>query len=320
MAGALCALVVVAQGQVDPARVIATVNGETIKGAEYYHRMEYLPGVGRFSGNRFAEMPPGFMTLDTLITEKLVLQLARSKNILPTDPEVEAELRNRLEENPRLLQDAIEGGLTKDDVTNQLRLELAQFKIVTYGITITDQEVEAHYNGHQPQFTIPKRVKLRLIAVPYVAKEDLKDKPDARLKVDADLKSGKTFAEVAKADSFDTSKAIGGDIGLLPLYTFPDEVKAELAKVKIGQATAWIKQGTAWVKYYYEDAKPEEKIPLTPALRRSIRRELMLVKGGVKNNLRDEMKSLRKAAKIEITEKDFADAYKKFVDQYLGGG
>jgi hypothetical protein len=46
----------------------------------------------------------------------------------------------------------------------------------------------------------------------------------------------------------------------------------------------------------------------------------MLVKGGVKNNLREEMKALRKAAKIEITEKDFADAYKKFVDQYLGGG
>ncbi len=297
--------------QVDPNRVIASVNGEAIKGSEYYHRMEYLSGVGRFVGNRFAEMPPGFMTLDTLITEKLVLQLAKQKGVFPTEPEVEAELRSRTETNPRYLQDMLEGGISKDDVNGQIRLDLAQFKIVTYGITITDQEVEDNYKQSQARFTIPKRLKLRVIAV---AKEEEK------APIDAALAAGKPFPDVAKQYSQDATKAIGGDLGLLPVYMFPDDTKKVLDATKIGQMTPWIKQGVAFVRYLYEDAKPEEKMPLTPALRRSIRRELMLVKGGVKNNLMNEMKTLRRAAKIDITEKDFADAYKKFVDQYLGAG
>src|SRR5438309_1536369 len=97
----VCVLGVAASvhGQVDPNRVVATVNGEPIKGEEYYRRMEYLPGVGRFSGDHFAEFPPGFMTLDQLITEKLVMQLAKQKGVAPAAPEIQEELRYRLEEN-----------------------------------------------------------------------------------------------------------------------------------------------------------------------------------------------------------------------------
>jgi parvulin-like peptidyl-prolyl isomerase len=305
----LVVVAAVAPAQVDPNRVIATINGEPIKGSEYYHRMEFLPGVGRFLGNRFAQLPPGFMTLDALITEKLVLQLAKSKGVYPSDPEVTAELMHRIEENPRYEQDAIEGGLSKEDLLGQIRVELAQFKIVSFGINITDQEVEDFFKKNPSRYTIPKRMKLRVIAV----------MADGKPKVDAALTAGRSFPETAKLYSLDLSKNSGGDLGLLPLYTFPDETKTILSSLKIGHYTDWIKQGdTAWLRYFYEDAKPEEKLPLTPALRRSIRQELMVVKGGIKNNLKDEMKTLRRAAKIEITEKDFADAYKKFVDQYIG--
>lgn len=307
---ALTGLVAFAIGQ-DPNGVVATVNGEAIKRADYYHRMEYLPGVGRFVGNRFAEMPPGFMTLDTLITERLVLQLAKSKGIYPTDPEVDAEYKHRLEDNPRYETDAKDAGLTREDLLLQVRLDLAQFKIVTFGINVTDQDVEDYYAKNPTKYTIPKRLRLRLIAVAA---------DDDKAKVDAQLSAGKPFGDVAKALSQDTSKSIGGDLGFLPDYAFPDDVRAKILAAKIGKSTEWIKQGQAWVKYFYEDAKPEEKMPLSPALRRSIRRELMLVKGGIKNNLRDEMRDLRKAAKIEISQKDFADAYKKFIDQYLGTG
>src|SRR4051794_21708042 len=103
-AGLMLALmgVSMAQNPVDATRVVATVNGVEIKGAEYYRRMEFLPGVGRNLGDGFAEFPPGFLTLEQLITEKLVLQLAKDKGVFPTDVEVKAELDYRKTKNPNL--------------------------------------------------------------------------------------------------------------------------------------------------------------------------------------------------------------------------
>lgn len=301
----------IAAAQVDPNRVVATVNGEEIKGAEYYRRMEYLPGVGRFVGNRFNEFPPGFLTLDTLITERLVLQLAKSKGVLPSDAEVEAEFRYRTEENPRLLQDALDFGLTKEELMSQIKLDVAQFKVVTFGINITDQEVDEHYRTNPTRFTIPKRLKARVIAVATDAE---------KAAVTADLQAKKPFADVAKERSRDVTQKIGGDLGLVPIYAFPEVAQAPLGTCKIGATTPWIKQGEAWTIYLLEDIKPEEKIPLTPSLRRSIRRELMVVKGGVKNDLKAEMRDLRKLAKIDIKSPEFADAYKKFIEAYLKDG
>ena len=56
-----------AYAQVDANRTVAVVNGEEIKGGEYYHRMEYLSGVGRIGNNGVNEFPPGFMTIEQLI-------------------------------------------------------------------------------------------------------------------------------------------------------------------------------------------------------------------------------------------------------------
>ncbi|MBS1719446.1 MAG: SurA N-terminal domain-containing protein [Armatimonadetes bacterium] len=309
----LCALASVSVGQVDPARVVAVVNGEEIKGAEYYRRMEFLPGVGRFLGNRFAEMPPGFMTLDELISEKLVLQLAKKLEVSPSDAEIEAELRYRLEQSPNFLKEFTDNGISKDDVKNLLKLELAKFKIVTKGITFTDAEVTDHYTKNISRFTIPKRYQLSVIAV---SNEDLKKK------VDAGLAAGKSFEDVAKEFSEDLTKRIGGDLGLLPDYALMDPVREALNGVKIGGVTKWLQIGPAWAKYKFVDAKAAEKMPLTPSLREKIRREQMLVRGSIKNDLKKLMNQARKDAVVDIKSKEFADIYKKFIDQVLkdGGG
>lgn len=302
-----------ALGQVDANRVVATVNGEEIRGAEYYRRMEFLPGVGRFSGNRFAEMPPGFMTLDQLITERLILQLARKKGVFPTDLEVQQEVTFRTQDNPNFIKQTEEAGLTREDVNHQIRVDLAQFKLATFGVNVTDQEVEQQYRTQPARYTVPKRLKLRLIAVAT---------DEAVRTVDADLAANKPFADVARTRSEDVSKPIGGDMGWVPVDALPSQVRAVVDPLKIGSSSAWIKQGTANVKYYLEDVRAEEKLQLTPALRRSIRREMMLQRGSVRNDIKKEMRDLRRQAAVDIKQKEFADAYRKFIEAYLkeGGG
>ncbi len=302
------------QNMVDPNRVVVIVNGEEIKGAEYYRRMEYLSGVGTQSAAGFSEFPPGFITIQQIINERLIFALAKDKGIYPTDAEVQEELNIRQGDNPKLLEDWIASGGNTEDLKYQLRVQIAQFKIQTFGITMTDTQVENDYKTRPDTYKIPKQYKLRVIVVPT---------SDETKAVDQELASGKTFADVAKAKSVDITKNIGGEFGTVPIYKLATETQTALAETKIGQATKWLTttpdggQG-AYLKFLLEDVIPEKKMELDAKLRRMIRRQLMMDKGRIKNpNVVKELDAIRIKAKIDIKQPEFADAYQKFMKAYL---
>lgn len=302
-------------GQVDSARVVATVNGEEIKGGEYYRRMEFLPGVAKQMGRTFAEFPPGFLTIEQLITERLVFQLAKEKGALPTDLEVDAELKARQEDNPQYLEQWTSTGRSLEELKYQVRYELTQFKIQTFGVTITNQEVDAHYKSAIAQYTLPESAKLRVIVVQSEADRDT---------VDASLKSGKAFAEVAKQYSKDVSRAQGGEYGTVPYGYLNSEVRTAVKAVKIGQTTQWLSTKTdgtsTYLKFLLEDVVPAKTMPLDAKLRRNIRRTLMMNIGKNKNDIQKEMVAIRQKAKIDIKQAEFAEAYRKFIEAYLKQG
>jgi len=146
-----------------------TVNGEEVKGADYYRRMEFLPGVGKRMGAGFTEVPPGLLTIDQMVTDLLILQLAKEKGVYPSDIEVTAEMADRNRDNPDLLDIWKNSGRTEDELKNTIRIEMAQFKIVTFGITVTDQEIDRIYKERASEFLIPKQYKLSVVVVVSVA-------------------------------------------------------------------------------------------------------------------------------------------------------
>ncbi|MFI5386313.1 MAG: peptidyl-prolyl cis-trans isomerase [Fimbriimonadales bacterium] len=321
-AGLVLAAVGIAIGQVDPQRVVATVNGVDIKGAEYYRRMEFLPGVGRNLGESFAEFPPGFLTLEQLITEKLVFQLAKDKDVMPTEPEVQDELRYRLGRNPKLLDDWVAAGRTRAELEYEVKFDLAQFKILTAGITVTDQEVEKYYKDFPTTFTVPAQASLRVIVVRTQADADA---------VDQELAAGKAFADVAKAHSADVTAARGGDYGTVPVTYLSPQVSKAVQTIKVGATTQWFSAtpnpnagpDVAKFKFLLEKFVQPVLQTLDADLRRQIRQQIMMENGKKKNNIKKELNALRAKATIDIKEKGFSDAYKKFMDAYLkasGGG
>lgn len=297
----LCSL---ASAQVDPNRTVAVVNGEEIKGAEYYRRMEFLPGVGRRVGNSIAEATPGFLTIDTLINERLLFQLAKEKGISVNDAEVQSELQKRQAENPTLLQNWLANGRTQEELLYLLRVEIVQFKLQTNGITITDQEVEKFYKDNPTRFTTLKSVQVRVIAV---------DTEELKKTVDDALAAGQKFPDVAQQHSIDLSKAQGGSIGKPVLSLLPTPVQNAIGAVKIGQVTPWVQSESVWVKFLLEDVFPERLLPLTDSLKAQIRRQLMIDKGQVRNDLQKQMSDMRRRATIDIKEKPFADTYRKLM-------
>jgi foldase protein PrsA len=304
-----------APAPLDPNRVIAIVNGEEIRAAEYYRRMEHLPGVGRRVGNGFSELPPGLLTIDQLVTEKLVLQLARERSLIPSDLEVNAEVQERLTENPDLLEMWKNSGRTEQDMRNQIRYELAQFKLITFGVTVTDQEVDRLYRERIVEFTTQKQLKLSVVVV---------QNPADRALVDADLKAGKPFAEVARTRSVDASKVQGGAYGTYAVTMFNADARKKLEATTKGATTGWIDSQIdnkpAFVLFLVEDIIPQKVEPLTPAVRKRLRRSTMLDRGRIKNDLNKMMLEARRKAKVEVVPKEFAGAYQEFVKAAVGGG
>ena len=317
-AGLMLAAAAICMAQVDPARVIATVNGVDIKGAEYYHRMEFLPGVGKNLGDGFAEFPPGFLTLDALITERLVFQLAKERGVMPSEPEVQAELDYRKSKDPNLVVNWLASGRSQAEMEYDVKFDLAQFKLLTAGVTVTDQQVEDFYAKNRPMFLTPKEVALRVIVVRSQADADT---------VDKDLAGGTSFADEAKAKSADVTSARGGEYGTVAVSMLAKGVQDAVTPLTAGQTTPWF-TGTAPVnpapgeqparfKFLVEKIVPETLLPLTLDLRRQIRQRMMMDSGKIKNHLREDLNALRAKATIDIKDKVFADSYKKFVEAYL---
>lgn len=304
--GLALGIATIASAQVDNAKTVVVINGEEIKGAEYYHRMEFLDGVGKPMSNGIAQFPPGFLTIETMITERLILQLAKNKGVSPSEPEIDNELKLRLEDDPKYLETWLNSGRTQADLRYQVKLQLAQFKISTTGVNVADQEIDDHYKANPNMYSTPKKVKLAVIAV-----------TDATVaqKVDAELKT-KTFADVAKAYSEDITKTLGGEMGEIATFALAEPVRVAVEKVKIGQTTEWLTAPDKKVKFLLQNVIPAKKLEMTPKLRRDIRKMLLMNKGRVKNDVAKEMQELRAKSNIDIKDKSFADAYAKFIEAY----
>lgn len=293
--------------QVDNNRIVAVINGEEIKGAEFYRRMEYLPDVGKLVGNEFVSSTPGFWTLERLITERLIASVAKERNVTPSPTDVQSEVQNRLKANPDMLNEWLASGQTQAEFERQVFLQLCQFRIATAGILVTDLEVEKFYKDYPTMFTTPKLYKLRVISV----------SDDARkAQVDLQLQAGKKFADVAKEMSEDITKLDGGYYGTIDIMRVNELVRKSIEAIKVGGTTQWLENGPQRIKFYLEEVIPEKKQPLNDDLKRSIRRRLMLEKGKNKNDVSKIMADARKKMKLEIKSKDLADEYERIMKRF----
>lgn len=299
----LAAAATFAQAQISPDRVLVVVNGQKITGASYYKRMEFLPNVGKLVGDQFLPAMPGFLALETLINETLMIQLATDKGVAPTNAQIDEEIARRLKQNPDFMKAFTMLGLTQADMEYDIRVQLSEFNLTTMGINITDFQVEKYYQENTPMFTVPKRYRLRLIAVTTDAE---------KAAVDADLAAGKDFAEVAKKHSKHVTNGNGGLMGDLPEDAIGENIKAIVKGLKEGQSTPWMEnQGETKVKVFLEKIYPQEVMKLDDDLKYEIRQNMMLTRGRVKNDVAQMMANKRKATTFEFQGTPFDEQLKK---------
>ena len=124
--------------------IVATVNGEM---------------VSRLSVVKELEKQGGQKVLDTIIIKKLIAQEANKQKVVISQKDVDSEMvkveANVAAQGATLDQLLQQQGMTKNDLLDELRVQLMVTKMVDKDITISDKEVEDYITAQKQQSLAP---------------------------------------------------------------------------------------------------------------------------------------------------------------------
>ena len=212
---------------------VATINKETITEIEFFVRLQRVRGQDFL----LQTTPPsirtescGYIVLNSLINERLILQLAAKEKRLPTDAEVNAELEN-IKKQPNAVEALKNQTVTEDQLKYDIRVQKSHLNLAINGATVTPDEVKQFYEKNIKNYTNPERWSLSAIRT-----SKLEDIP----KIQTALQSGKSFAETARQYSEDDrSNKTGGAIGIFYADDthLPEEIRTAVKKLNVGDVT-----------------------------------------------------------------------------------
>jgi len=299
-------------------QAIAKVNDTPLPREDYYRRLELVPTPIQIGPNQATTAPAGYTTLVQMIREHVLLQMAREKGVMPTDKQVDERVEREMKNNPQIKQAITElKVMTLDDYRQQMRVALAQFNLITRGVTVTEQEVKQFYEQNKSRFYRPATVHVRFVLV---------QDPTIRQQIDDDLKRGFSFQSIVQKYSQnpaagiragETDFAIEGPINARTQQELAQaqQLRKVLQNAKVGQVTNWMQFGN--------DAVRVEVVTRTPGrqqtfeeVKDTIREGLMLQKGSEKNkDINAEIARAMLNAKVEILSPQWKERYQKDIEQ-----
>ncbi len=291
------------RARAEDVKVVATVNNEPITEGQFYNRLQKVKGAdflvpGNPPGMR--QENAGYVILNSMINERLILQLAAKNNLTPTDAEIDVDLA------PLLKQDNIKKAIAEhlvsaDELKYDITVQQARYNLATTRQTVTPAEVEAFYNDNIDSYKSPERWVLSAIRTTKI---------DDAAKVIMELKAGKTFEETARAYSEDErTRVLGGKIGVFDAADkqLPDDIKRAVRDLKVGEITSPIgiqfDSGTSKTLVYWivklMDRQPASQRQLAD-VRHQVERLATLKKVGGLETGDKKISDFRKAADVKI--------------------
>ncbi len=291
----------------------ATVNGQPVPLEVYHRRLEISPA------EQVQVYPPpiaqqtGFVVLNKLIAETLLLQLAEKEGVAPTEQQVDeriALLEENLKQRDMDLKTLLTGsGVSEAEFRESLKPELAQTNLYAKYINIPEDELRISYDEatvglpedqrHRSAFYLPEAVFLQTVIT------ESKEKAEEARK---HLLDGMPFAEVARQYSVDpVSRERGGDVGWLnrpdPVRTaipgIPPEVYEKAFETKTGELSEVFQTGGRWVILKVRDRR-EARFQPFETVRALIRDRLLRARAADDPKVRDLLERARTEARVEV--------------------
>jgi foldase protein PrsA len=235
---------------------VATVNGQPITRSAFDTRLEGSP-MGR-------------TILQQLVQDTLIQQYAKNNNITVTDAEIDARESQIKANFPTGSWDEMlkARGLTEADVRSALREQIILDKALAKDVTITPAQITDYFNKNRASFDKPEQVTARHILVPSL--------PLAN-QIEANLKSGQSFASLAKKYSTDPgSKDKGGELGSFRRGQMVPAFDQYAFSAPIGQISPPIKSPFGYHIIQVESRTPGQKATLagaTPQIMETLRQQ-----------------------------------------------
>jgi parvulin-like peptidyl-prolyl isomerase len=106
-------------------------------------------------------------------------------------------------------------------------------------VAVEDNELRAYYEDHKDEYRMPSRFRIRELVLAKGATAE--DQAEARKKLEAiqaELKAGKSFEELARLHSTSPSRATGGDLGWMNKGFLRVSIEDAAVKLKPEQVSA----------------------------------------------------------------------------------
>ena len=250
--------------------VVATVNGSPI-GSEDFAMLAARKSPGKGSELSLEERKE---VLDDLVTEELLYQKALAEGY-DKDPKVKKVMVNAL------IRKEIYDSIKNSD--------------------FSDAELEAYYNEHISEFTVPAKVQIYSILVKVT-----EDRPDAEAQAKAERlysqirKDPSKFRDIAKEESESPYKRRGGDVGFVPQTGKPgldQEIVDKAFGMNVETLSKPFKTNSGW-NVIYVPAKREAKDRSFTQMKGSVLRKIKNER--VKEMYETYTSSLRQGVNVSI--------------------
>ncbi|MFN7974497.1 MAG: peptidyl-prolyl cis-trans isomerase [Acidobacteriota bacterium] len=206
-------------------------------------------------------------TLETMIDNLLLVQKARSDGIKVGEDEITEVMNRMMLENGigsqedlviALRAEGIEFDDFKDDLRNQGYREHLISQEILRKISVTDSEIQKFYDENGDKFDVPARTRIREIGLG----DDRAKAEELLAKVNARLKGGAKFEDVATDMSLAPSKDAGGDLGWNSKGDLDSSIEAAAEKLAPGQTSPLVASAYGFKVIRVEERQAAGKRPL----------------------------------------------------------
>ncbi|HZD75787.1 MAG TPA: peptidylprolyl isomerase, partial [Acidobacteriaceae bacterium] len=289
---------------------VAQVNDQIISTSDYKRAESQLEDEGRKEGWSEQDLEDHKRDLlRDLIDQQLLLSRGKDLNITGETELVKSldniRKQNHLDSLEDLEKAAAGQGVSYEDFKQHIRNDIITHEVIRdevgRRIQMTDAQLQQYYRQHLSDFTHPESVRLSEILIPVKTGGDetanlaaAKAKAD---ELDAKIKGGASFEDLAKANSAGSTAAQGGDLGEWMRGKLAPQLEDATFALQAGQSTAPIRTKQGYVILKVVQHTPGGAQPFE-AVRPQV--EEAAFTGVMQPKLREYLSTLRQNAYIDV--------------------
>jgi peptidyl-prolyl cis-trans isomerase SurA len=289
---------------------VAQVNEQIINTSDYNRAETQLEQEGRQQGWTEQELEDHKRDLlRDLIDQQLLLSRGKELDITGETELVrrldEIRKQNHLDTMEDLEKAAASQGVSYEDFKQNIRNSIITQQVIRdevgRHIQMTDAQLQQYYRQHLNEFTQPESVRLSEILIPVAASGDeaanlaaAKAKADD---LDAKIKAGTSFEDLAKANSAGSTAAQGGDLGIWNRGKLAKQLEDATFALQAGQSTEPIRTRQGYVILKVTEHTPGGTQPFA-SVRPQIEEAAFMSQ--MQPRLREYLAKLRESAYIDV--------------------